>query len=65
MAHRNDYDRGMEILDQVAKDLGAQGRMYGDTKIVKISLVGVGMRSHAGVASTMFKALTSKASISG
>ena len=54
--HRNDYDRGMEILNQVAKDLGAR-EVYGDTKIVKISLVGVGMRSHAGVASTMFKAL--------
>ena len=54
--HRNDYDRGMEILNQVSKDLGAR-EVYGDTKIVKISLVGVGMRSHAGVASTMFKAL--------
>lgn len=54
--HRNDYDKAMAIIQVVAKDLRAR-EVSGDNKIVKISLVGVGMRSHAGVASTMFKAL--------
>ena len=54
--HRNDYRRAHEILEKVAAGLGAR-EVVGDTKIVKISLVGVGMRSHAGIASTMFEAL--------
>ncbi|MDX9768457.1 MAG: aspartate kinase [Ectothiorhodospiraceae bacterium] len=54
--HRNDYDKALEILRNVAKDLGAR-EASGDKKIVKISLVGVGMRSHAGIASKMFGAL--------
>ncbi len=54
--HRNDYSRAMEILNAVAKELGAS-EVSGDEKIVKISLVGVGMRSHAGIASTMFETL--------
>lgn len=54
--HRNDYDKAMSIMAEVAKDLNAR-EVAGDNKIVKISLVGVGMRSHAGIASTMFKTL--------
>src|SRR5690606_34540977 len=54
--HRNDYDRALEIMRKIAQDLGAAG-VSGATDIVKVSLVGVGMRSHAGVASRMFKAL--------
>jgi len=54
--HRNDYLKGMKVLQTVAKELGAR-EINGDEKIVKISLVGVGMRSHAGIASTMFEAL--------
>ena len=54
--HRNDYDKALGILRSVAKELGAR-EVSGDSKIVKISLVGVGMRSHAGIASTMFEAL--------
>ncbi len=54
--HRNDYDNAKEILTKVAKELGAQ-QVLGDEHIVKISIVGVGMRSHAGIASTMFSAL--------
>ncbi len=54
--HRNDYVRAMEILQTTAKELGAS-EVSGDDKIVKISLVGVGMRSHAGIASTMFETL--------
>jgi aspartate kinase len=54
--HRNDFDKAMKILRQVADELGAK-QVDGDNKIVKVSLVGVGMRSHAGIASTMFEAL--------
>jgi aspartate kinase len=54
--HRNDYDKAMEILQRGAQELGAR-EVNGDNKIVKISLVGVGMRSHAGIASEMFQAL--------
>ncbi len=54
--HRNDYERAIGILTRTAGELGAR-EVVGDDTIVKISLVGVGMRSHAGIASTMFKAL--------
>lgn len=54
--HRNDFDKAKAILQKVANELGAR-EVTGDNSIVKISLVGVGMRSHAGVASTMFEAL--------
>lgn len=54
--HRRDYEKALEILTVVSKELGAR-QVAGDTKIVKISLVGVGMRSHAGIASTMFETL--------
>ncbi|MGD2073732.1 MAG: aspartate kinase [Gammaproteobacteria bacterium] len=54
--HRNDYQRALEILQRTASEMGAQ-EVSGDSRIVKISLVGVGMRSHAGIASTMFEAL--------
>ncbi len=54
--HRNDYDRAMSILRETSTALGAR-EINGDNQIVKISLVGVGMRSHAGIANTMFQAL--------
>ena len=54
--HRNDYERARELVDPVAAELGAE-RVTGDDRIVKLSLVGVGMRSHAGIASRMFAAL--------
>ncbi|MEA3278543.1 MAG: aspartate kinase [Pseudomonadota bacterium] len=54
--HRNDYARAMEILNATAQALSAR-EVLGDEGIVKISLVGVGMRSHAGIASKMFAAL--------
>ena len=54
--HRNDYDKAMAILKKSAAGLGARD-INGDTGIVKISVVGVGMRSHAGIASKMFNAL--------
>ncbi|HHQ41576.1 MAG TPA: aspartate kinase [Chromatiales bacterium] len=54
--HRNDYPQALEILRRTAEELGAR-EVTGDDRIVKISLVGVGMRSHAGIASRMFEAL--------
>ncbi len=55
--HQNDYEKALAILKKVADDTGARGGVTGDDKIAKLSIVGVGMRSHAGVASNMFKAL--------
>jgi aspartate kinase len=54
--HRNDYDKALEILKRIASGLGAR-EVNGDNRIVKVSLVGVGMRSHAGIASKMFRTL--------
>lgn len=54
--HRNDYDKALDILQRIARGLGAR-EVIGDNKIVKVSLVGVGMRSHAGIASKMFRTL--------
>ncbi len=54
--HRNDFSRAMEIIEDTANKLGATG-VNGDPGIVKLSLVGVGMRSHAGIASQMFETL--------
>ncbi len=55
--HRNDYRKARTILDEIAPKLGAV-EVFGDDTIAKISVVGVGMRSHAGIASTMFRALS-------
>jgi aspartate kinase len=57
--HRNDYERAREILGKMTSEMRARG-VEGDSKIVKISIVGVGMRSHAGIASTMFAALANE-----
>ncbi len=57
--HRNDYEKALKILRVTAQELGAR-EVSGDNKIVKISLVGVGMRSHAGIASTMFETLANE-----
>jgi len=54
--HRNDYQRALEILKKVCQETGAR-QVTGADNIVKVSIVGVGMRSHAGIASTMFKTL--------
>ena len=53
---RDDYDQAKQILENIAKNIDAR-EVSGDNKIAKLSLVGVGMRSHAGVASRMFKVL--------
>ena len=54
--HRNDYEQARKVLEKTAAELGAR-EVLGDKQIVKVSLVGVGMRSHAGIASRMFGAL--------
>ena len=57
--HRNDFKRAKEVLQRVADELGAR-EVAGDSKIAKVSIVGVGMRSHAGVATQMFEALSNE-----
>ena len=57
--HRNDFKRAKEVLQGVANELGAR-EVSGDSKIAKVSIVGVGMRSHAGVATRMFEALSNE-----
>ncbi|MBI5616495.1 MAG: aspartate kinase [Gammaproteobacteria bacterium] len=54
--NRNDFEKAEGILKRIAGELKARA-VEGDKKIAKISVVGVGMRSHAGIASRMFKAL--------
>jgi len=53
---RGDHKKTLAVLEAVARDIGAR-EVSSDDKIAKVSLVGVGMRSHAGVASRMFGAL--------
>ncbi len=53
---RGELKKALGVLEKVAKDIGAR-EVAGDDKICKVSLVGVGMRSHAGVASKMFGVL--------
>jgi len=54
--HRNDFDTALKSLEKTAARLEAR-EVSGNNKIVKISIVGVGMRSHAGIASRMFEVL--------
>ena len=54
--HRNDLKKTLDILQKVRTHIGAR-EVIGDDKICKVGLVGVGMRSHVGVASKMFRAL--------
>jgi len=53
---RTDYERTLKLLQDVVAKIGAE-KVQGDTNIVKISIVGVGMRNHSGIASTMFSVL--------
>ncbi len=57
--NRADYSKAMDILQSVSREMGAR-EVVGDEAIVKISLVGVGMRSHAGIASKMFQTLAAE-----
>jgi aspartate kinase len=53
---RADFGRCMEIVQEVAAEIGA-AKAVGDDKIAKVSIVGVGMRTHSGVAARMFEVL--------
>ena len=55
--HRNDYQKSMDILNQQVKAHLKAKSVIGDNKIAKVSVVGIGMRSHSGLASQMFRAL--------
>jgi aspartate kinase len=56
--HRNDYARTMELLQNSVGPATNAAKVVGDPKICKVSIVGIGMRSHVGVASKMFRALS-------
>ncbi len=55
--HRNDYNRALALLNEKVKPAVNAKAISGDNKIAKVSLVGIGMRSHAGVAAKMFECL--------
>ena len=57
--HRNDYDKAFAILSRIKDESNAEN-VEGDDKIAKVSIVGVGMRSHAGVAAKMFDILATE-----
>jgi aspartate kinase len=57
--HKNDLDRAIQILESEQKNLGFK-KLLSDKKVAKVSIVGVGMRSHAGIAVIMFKTLAEK-----
>jgi aspartate kinase len=56
---RQDYDAAQKILQAISRDINAR-EISGDNEIAKVSIVGVGMRSHAGVATKMFDCLASE-----
>ncbi|MDR7331981.1 aspartate kinase [Roseateles asaccharophilus] len=56
--HRNDYQRTMDLLKNTVGPATNASQVLGDPKICKVSIVGIGMRSHVGVASKMFRALS-------
>ena len=56
---RSDFKRALPLVKQAAEDIGADG-VETDENIAKVSIVGVGMRSHSGVASKMFQALSAE-----
>ena len=56
--HRNDYQRTMELLKAKVLPVTGATDLLGDPKICKVSIIGIGMRSHVGVASRMFSVLS-------
>ncbi len=56
--HRNDFARTMDLLKSAVLPKTGAATLSGDTKICKVSIVGIGMRSHVGVASKMFSTLS-------
>ncbi len=56
---KNDFKKAIELVKEIAKEIGAEN-VIGDENISKISIIGVGMRSHSGVAAKMFEALANE-----
>lgn len=56
--NRNDYKRAIEVINTIVVPASGARKVIGDDKIAKISIVGIGMKSHAGVASKMFRTLS-------
>jgi aspartate kinase len=54
---RREHAKALQVVEDLAKELGGNIEIKTNAKVAKLSLVGIGMRSHAGVATTMFKAL--------
>ena len=58
LANQSNYDKAMKVMHEKVKPLIGTDDVVGDTKVSKVSVVGVGMRSHVGVASQMFRTLS-------
>src|SRR5690606_31841239 len=56
--HRGEYAKAMDVLNSSVREHMGAGNIVGDTKVSKVSVVGVGMRSHVGIASQMFRTLS-------
>ena len=56
--HRNEYAKAVEVLNTKVKGAINAAAIRGDDKVAKVSMVGVGMRTHAGIASQMFRTLS-------
>ena len=56
--HRNEYAKALDVLNEKVKGHIGAAAVVGDAKICKVSVVGIGMRSHVGIASTMFRTLS-------
>jgi aspartate kinase len=56
---RGDYQKAKSLVDATAREIGAQG-VTGETDVAKVSIVGVGMRTHAGIAARMFEVLAAE-----
>src|SRR4029450_6896768 len=55
--HRNEYAKATEVLASKVKAATGASSIQGDARICKVSVVGIGMRSHVGIASLMFRTL--------
>jgi aspartate kinase len=55
---RGEYQKALDVLNSTVKPAVNAGSIVGDTKIAKVSVVGIGMRSHVGIASKMFQTLS-------